>query len=352
METQRDKIWTTALQLIENRRGFTIVDVLDAIEGDAPSQRTVRETLAVMDANGFIQSEGGSGSAPRTYFTQQDEPDRDVGGYNPRPSTHSGTFPYPGSKSHLADWIIDTMPAHDTYVEVFGGSAGVLFEKERSKYEVYNDINNDLVQFFTVLRNRTDELAEWLSHVPYSRELYKQWVEEFYRGIRPDDSVKRAGRFFALRYMQYISVSDAPNGFRARAKRSPARTFSNATERIEKMAERFEDVTIENQHYRDILTNYDASSVDVLFYIDPPYLGSEDRYEAEFDRDGLLDSLHDIDGDWMLSCEFVPSELEEYIVLEKQGRLAMRRESGEIDEGLVCNFDPAKRLSFLETIDD
>jgi DNA invertase Pin-like site-specific DNA recombinase len=101
---------------------------------------------------------------------------------------------------------IDQMPDHDTYVEVFGGSAGVLYNKPRSKYEIYNDSNDDLTQFFRVLRNQPEELAKWLQKVPYSRSQYEEWVDEFYAGIRPDDPIIRAGRFFALRYMQYTGL--------------------------------------------------------------------------------------------------------------------------------------------------
>jgi len=122
------------------------------------------------------------------------------------------------------------------------------------------------------------ELAEWLQTVPYSRTQYEQWVTSFYDGVRPDDPIERAGRYFALRYMQYVGESASPNGFKVRAKRSPARTFDNARQRIHALARRFDQVTVENQDYHAILENYDDTAVDVLFYCDPPYIGAEDYY--------------------------------------------------------------------------
>jgi len=50
---------------------------------------------------------------------------------------------YSGSKSRLAPWIISHLPDHNTYVEVFGGSAAVLVHKPESVNEVYNDIDDD-----------------------------------------------------------------------------------------------------------------------------------------------------------------------------------------------------------------
>jgi len=181
-------------------------------------------------------------------------------------------------------WIIDIMPAHDTYVEVFGGAAGVIYNKPRSKYEIYNDHNEDLTQFFTVLRDRPDELSAWLESVPYSRAQYEQWVAEFYNGVRPDDPIARAGRFFSLRYMQFLGIASSPNGFKTRARRSPARTFDNARKRIHSLARRFNQVTVESQDYQAIFRKYDDSAVDVLYYADPPYIGGEDQYSGEFDH--------------------------------------------------------------------
>jgi DNA adenine methylase len=57
-------------------------------------------------------------------------------------------FPFPGGKSHLASWITE----HTCYVEVFGGAAGVLFNKPRSDVEVYNNRDRVLVQFFKIFR--------------------------------------------------------------------------------------------------------------------------------------------------------------------------------------------------------
>lgn len=346
MPTQRDKIWSATLQLIEVQRSFRAAEVREVIEADPPSERTVQNTLDAMESLNLLRSEGGTGRAPRIYYPREIDPPQDVGGYTPRKGHQSGTIPYPGAKDHLAEWIIDTMPVHDTYVEVFGGSAGVLFGKPRSKYEIYNDLNDDLTQFFKVIRDRPDDLAEWLQSVPYSRSQYKGWVTEFYNGVRPDDPIERAGRFFSLRYMQYLGVADSPNGFKARAKRSPARTFDNAKQRLHTLATRFNQVTIENQHYHEILSKYDDTSIDVLFYADPPYDGSEDRYSADFDRDDFFNCLQTVDNDWIVSCSTVPDGFEEYTILERQERHRMRRDSDNVGERLICNFDPDERESF------
>lgn len=302
-----------------------------------------------METLDLLGSEGGTGSAPRQYYPQDPGPAEVSSGYTPRKSSQSGTFPYPGGKGGISDWIVDTMPDHDTYVEVFGGAAGVIYNKPRSKYEIYNDHNEDLTQFFTVLRDRPDELSEWLQSVPYSRAEYEQWVAEFYNGVRPDDPIARAGRFFSLRYMQFLGIASTANGFKTRARRSPARTFDNARKRIHSLARRFDQVTVESQDYQAILERYDDSAVDVLFYADPPYVGGEDQYKGEFDHDVFVDSLRDIENDWMVSCSTIPEGLSEFTVVEQQSRHRMTRSSDEVSEKVVCNFDPEERSAFAST---
>ena len=48
-----------------------------------------------------------------------------------------------GGKRLLRKQIIEKFPCHTCYVEVFGGAGWVLFGKEPSKVEVYNDIDSE-----------------------------------------------------------------------------------------------------------------------------------------------------------------------------------------------------------------
>lgn len=63
------------------------------------------------------------------------------------------------------------------YIEIFGGSGAVLLGKEPSKFEVYNDIEGELVNFFRVVKNRPAELLLELDLLPLnSREEFTSWL--------------------------------------------------------------------------------------------------------------------------------------------------------------------------------
>lgn len=270
-------------------------------------------------------------------------------GQTDRPNNHVSVFPWPGGKGRGSDWILEKIPPHDTFVDVFGGSGAIIYNKPPSKYEVYNDANDDLVQFFEILRTRETELYEWVRNVPYARSVHDKWVDAFLNGHRPDDPIERAGRFFCLRYMQFAANVFENSGFKTRAKRSPARTFDNARERLQELANRFRDVIIENRDWSRIFDTYDDTSVDVLFYCDPPYVGSEHYYGVEFDHAAFVDALADLKSDWMVSYAELPDGLEDIgHVIARDRRHHMCRGSSDATEHLVCSFDPSARSSFVK----
>lgn len=120
-------------------------------------------------------------------------------------------FPYVGGKWRMAPRIVRMLPDdHEVFVEVFGGSGAVLFAKERSKVEVLNDCDGDVVNFFRVLRDEalTDRLMERLLNTPYSRKEYA----EMCRQPPPGDPVLRAWRFWAIARQCYGGYRPANHG--------------------------------------------------------------------------------------------------------------------------------------------
>ncbi|ELZ84487.1 D12 class N6 adenine-specific DNA methyltransferase [Haloferax larsenii JCM 13917] len=255
-------------------------------------------------------------------------------------------FPFPGGKSYLAPWIIEHFPAHKCYVEVFGGSGAVLVNKPESHTEVYNDLDGDLVQFFEILREREDELVEWLDLTPYAREQHQEWKQAFYSGERPDDPIERAGRFFYLRYSQYAAKYRTASGFAGAHQRNKARKLRNATEKLHEFADRFKNVQIENLDYAEVIDRYDSE--DTFFYCDPPYLDEGDalyRHEGDFDHKRFVDTLTETEGKWAVSYQRVPEGLQDYIIVEKGRSQFMNKQhddetrSTEVTERLILNYD-------------
>lgn len=69
-----------------------------------------------------------------------------------------------GGKSRLRKTILERIPDHTCYVELFAGAAWICFAKpkEMSKVEVINDTNGELSNFWRCVRDKHLELIEKL----------------------------------------------------------------------------------------------------------------------------------------------------------------------------------------------
>jgi DNA adenine methylase len=178
---------------------------------------------------------------------------------------------YHGSKWRIAPWIVSHFPEHRVYVEVFGGAAGVLLRKPRSRIEVYNDLDAQVVNLFRVLREpeQIGRLAGLLELTPFSRTEFDLSYEA------SDDPVEAARRFVLRCYFGHGTCSMDPNdsnGFRSRdirAGKSYAREWAGVPAAVAACAERLQSVTIENLDFRRLIPKFDGP--DTLFYVDPPY---------------------------------------------------------------------------------
>lgn len=83
-----------------------------------------------------------------------------------------------GNKSHLLPIIYAVFPKeYGRYIEIFGGSGAVMLGREPCKFEVYNDIDGELVNLFRTVRNRPAELLLELGLLPLnSREEFQRWL--------------------------------------------------------------------------------------------------------------------------------------------------------------------------------
>lgn len=181
---------------------------------------------------------------------------------------------YFGGKWVLAPWIIEHLPKHTIYVEPFGGAASVLMRKDRSYHEVYNDLNQEIVNVFRVLRDETKapQLDRALRLTPFHRDEYQEAFEAH------SDPIEQARRTIIKSFMGFGGDSCSagkPTGFRsislsANRGTTPAKEWSTYADCIKPFHDRLKGVTVENRDAFEIMDLHD--SVEALFFVDPPYV--------------------------------------------------------------------------------
>lgn len=181
----------------------------------------------------------------------------------------------------------------DRYVEVFGGAAWVLFYQDKyAPMEIYNDYNSNLTNLFRCVKYHAPELQRELMWVLNSREVFEDYrVQLQNRGLT---DIQRAARFFLI-----IRLSYGSNG---RTYGCVKKDVLNMCDYLSRVQARLSSVVIENKDFEDLIKVYDRPGT--LFYLDPPYYGTEKYYQVEFaeaDHIRLAQAIARIQGRFILS---------------------------------------------------
>lgn len=176
---------------------------------------------------------------------------------------------YPGSKQMIKKWILSFVPKHIVYVEPFFGSGTIFFDKEQAKIEVINDIDQDIFNYFKVIRDKPDEIIEQIMFTPFSIEEYRNSRIE----CESDSDIEKARKFAIRCYFGIGNSAVYKSGFR-RSKSSTssnkAKTWAMLPMQLQEATERLKYAIIENSDAIEIIKKY--NNEDVFIYCDPPYV--------------------------------------------------------------------------------
>jgi len=214
-----------------------------------------------------------------------------------------------GGKYYMANDIINLFPKHRVYVEVFGGAGHILFKKEPSEIEVYNDIDSGLYLFFKILRdeNKANLLKQKLDLTPYSREEFYHcrdtWRDE-------QDDIEKVRKWYVTAMQSFSTNFSTWSHSKSKSRRGMSQAVSQWLGKIEdnlpKAVERLKVVQIENMDYKDLLKKYDGE--DTLFYLDPPYIHKTRKMTYQYahemedeQHEEMIDILLHIKGKAILS---------------------------------------------------
>jgi len=207
---------------------------------------------------------------------------------------------YTGSKWRLAPWIISYLPKHRCYVEPYCGAAAVFFRKPPSYLEVLNDLNGEVVNFFDVLRDHTDELLRAIDLTPWARA-------ELERALTPsDDPIERARRLYIRSYQSYTAgEAEKSRGWATAVNESRRLRRWPILTHLYECAKRLKLAQIDSDTALNIIERFDDA--ETLLYCDPPYV-TETRTAIDYplemtdnDHIALSEALHSIKGMALIS---------------------------------------------------
>lgn len=197
-----------------------------------------------------------------------------------------------------------------SYIEVCGGGASVLLNKQPSVHETYNDIDPQLSNIFYQLVKSSDEMLEAIVAAQYSNPTFDAALKAN-RECQLEDrklTVQDAVNELLVRRMSRgglklaFSWSERLRGGRP----GDLNAFETFKAELPRMIERMKNVHVTCMPAVELIKHVDTPNC--FYYIDPPYLPSTRRatkaYTCEMteaDHVELGETLKDVKGKVLLS---------------------------------------------------
>lgn len=226
--------------------------------------------------------------------------------YNPGSQRIKSPLRYPGGKFYALKHIMPYIECieHDEYREPFLGGGSVFFAKSKAKYNILNDLEAEIINFYQVITD--DQMRKDLIRLLEKETASKQRHGEV-KMMQPTNSLERAFKTFYLNRTSYCGIIHMPAWGYAEGKSSPPKNWGKF---IRDAAEKLDSVELLSQDYADVL-NIPAKGRQVLVYLDPPYYHADQKraYTKPFttaDHLRLADDLRSCGHKFCLSYDDCP----------------------------------------------
>lgn len=264
-------------------------------------------------------------------------------------------IPYYGGKFRLSTQLVPMLPPHSRYFEVFSGGLSMFFRKEKAKFSVVNDIDNDIVNLYTCVNDEFEKLIDTLLWIPKSRTLFNSSKEEVLDSKDIDiPDVSRAAKYF---YLIRNAFNKIPYGSFSK---SSVWDTEEIIKNLKYSRKYFNDTTIENMDFRKLIVDYKPTKGD-MWYLDPPYVIATERgdyYMADFgidEHEDLRECADYIDrkgGKFMISYddrEVIRDMYSDYNIIEIETQYAGRNaeDTKYFIELVILNYEPVSQVEIF-----
>lgn len=234
------------------------------------------------------------------------------------------------------------------YIEPYFGGGAVFFAKEPQRMETINDLNDNLITFYRVVKDPAgfEKVKALLDGTLYSRSEFNR-AGRILRGEYDASDVAKAWAVFIVLNMSYgrqwksnwvVQIMDGAD-YTAPAWRNKKGCFVKA------VCDRLEDAIIEQKDALFVIQYQDCDRA--LFYLDPPCAGTYNDYAGlkwtDADLADLLETLKALKGRFVLSG--FPHPLIDEAVAEQGWQYVKKRVAYSMQ-----TIDPAKKAGKIEVL--
>lgn len=198
-------------------------------------------------------------------------------------NTMNSPFRYAGGKFYARKLIAEHLLDSDVYCEPFAGGASIFFYKEKSKINILNDLDEDLMLVYNVIRDHPEGLISVLKTFEYpSREAHTYYKTEFVA----KNEIEKAARWYYLNRISYSGIMQYRNCYFGYGDKYSMRP-ENWPANILRTSTKLQNVEL---RCSDAIECIHSMPDGALLFIDAPYYNADQDkfYTCYFSRDDHL----------------------------------------------------------------
>lgn len=191
-------------------------------------------------------------------------------------------FRYAGGKFYARKLILELLPQHDNYIEPFAGGASIFFAKKKVKNNWLNDIDPDLINCYTIIRDYPEDLIDRLKDEKALKERHTFYKKEY----KPNSELDRAVRWFYLNRTSYSGIMNMQNCFWGYGDKYSMRP-ENWPRNIHRTSLKLQGVKLTSLDFEVAIEKAEDKS---FLFIDPPYFNADQDkfYQFSFRKNDHL----------------------------------------------------------------
>lgn len=176
-----------------------------------------------------------------------------------------------GGKAWLVPYIKELTKGleYKNYYEPFLGGAAVFFSLTPPKHVYLSDVNAELIDTYTAIRDIPEEVIQSLQELRNTEEDYYRIREEV-----PTDLAERAARFLYLNQTSFNGLYRVNNNGKYNVPYGYRKKLNYDTERIKNASAKLQRVKLECSDFAS--RKYRIKAGDLIF-LDPPYTVSHNQ---------------------------------------------------------------------------
>jgi DNA adenine methylase len=189
-------------------------------------------------------------------------------------------FRYAGGKFYARKLILEQLAPSDYFCEPFAGGASIFFATKASyKNNHLNDLDKELINTYTQIRDNLEGLANLLDGIPATKELHHYYKNEY---VAISD-LEKAFRWYYLNRTSYSGIMKRENcywGYGAKYSMKP----ENWVPHLRTVSDNLQGTNLTSIDFERVI---DQAPDGGMIFVDPPYYNADQKkfYTCNFETE-------------------------------------------------------------------